>query len=235
MSALRGRDLVRMILATGVLAALCTSVLPAPMLAQVPTAGLEGRVDARTLALVGPALEAAARDSLPVETLRAKVLEGAAKNRPPELIAQVAIQMATDLRATRSALRDQLPDAQISGGELVAASLALQHGVPIESVVELWSSRTGGASLQIPVTVLAELVRRGVPAEGASALLRHIVSTGVPLDRAAQIPGRFDGAARTGVTPPDALERALRDLDIPAPRAGRGPGEGGPGGRGPGE
>lgn len=233
MSTVRGRDRVRMILAAGVLAAVCASALPAPALGQSPTTGLEGRVDARILTLVGPALEAAARDSLPMEAIRAKVLEGAAKNRPPELIAQVATQLANDLRATRSALRGQLPDAQISGGELVAASLALQQGVPIGSVVELWTSRTGRASLQIPVTVLAELVRRGVPADGASALLRHIVSTGVPLDRAAQIPGRFDGVARPGIAPPEALERALRDLDIPAPRAGRGPGEGGPRGRGP--
>jgi hypothetical protein len=235
MSTVRGRDRVRMLLTTGVLAAVCTSVLPAPALGQAPATGLEGRVDTRTLELVGPALEAAARDSLPVETIRAKVLEGAAKNRPPELIAQVATQLASDLRATRSALRGQLPDAQISGGELVAASLALQQGVPLGSVVELWASRTGGTSLQIPVTVLAELVRRGVPADGASALLRHILSTGVSLDRAAQIPGRFDGAARPGVTPPEALERALRDLDIPGPPTRRGPGEGGPGGRGPGE
>jgi hypothetical protein len=116
MSTVRGRDRVRMLLTTGVLAAVCTSVLPAPALGQAPTTGLEGRVDARTLELVGPALEAAARDSLPVETIRAKVLEGAAKNRPPELIAQVATQLASDLRATRSALRGQLPDAQISGG-----------------------------------------------------------------------------------------------------------------------
>ena len=194
---------------------------------QAPDPALEGRVDARTLALVQPALQAATRDSLPVEALRAKVLEGSAKSRPPELIARVANQLLDELRATRGALRDELPGISISGDELVAASLARQHGVPTAVVAELWSSRPAGGSLQIPVTVLAELVRRGVPADGASALMRHVLTTGVPLDRAAQIPGRFDGASRPGVGAPQALERALRELNIPGPPPGRGRGPGG--------
>jgi hypothetical protein len=204
---------------------------PAPTSGQAPDAGLEGRVDTRTLTLVRPALEAAMRDSLPVGALRAKVLEGSAKNRPPELIARVTHQLVDELRATRTELRGALPDVSISGEELVAASLARQQGVPLGAVVELWSSRPRGASLQIPVTVLTELVRRGVPADGASALMRHVLSTGVPLERAAQIPGRFDGAG-PGVAAPQALERALRELDIPGPPSG--PPAGPPPGRGPG-
>lgn len=200
--------------------------LPGRAAAQAPDAGLDERVDARTLDLVRPALEAAARDSLPVGPLRAKVLEGSAKNRPPELIARVTHQLVDELRATRTALRDELPGEAISGEELVAASLARQQGVPMDAVVQLWSSRPAGTSLQIPVTVLAELVRRGVPVDGASALMRHVLSTGVPLERAAQIPGRFDGARGPDVAPPQALERALRDLNIPGPPAGRGPGRG---------
>ncbi|MEX2465319.1 MAG: hypothetical protein WD995_00320 [Gemmatimonadota bacterium] len=222
----RGRDLTSTLRAALVLAGICTLFLPAQARGQAATAGLEDRVDARTLELVRPALEAAARDSLPLEALRAKVLEGSAKNRPPELIAQVATRLADDLRATRTELRNRLPDAPISGGELVAAALARRQGVPVEAVAEVWTSRPEGTSLEIPVTVLAELVRRGIPAQSASALMRQVLSTGVPLDRAAQIPGRFDRAAQPGVAPPQALERALRDLDIPGPPAGRGPGEG---------
>ncbi len=197
---------------------------------------LAGRVDATTLGLVTPVLADAARDSLPVQALRAKVLEGAAKGRPPALIADVVGRLADDLRATRADLRASLPGAVVGDQELVAASLARQQGVPMASVVELWSAKRPGTRLEIPMTVMAELVRRGVPAAGASALMRHVVSTGVPLDRAAQIPGRFDGMARPGNTPPEVLERVLRDLNIPGPPEGVGPpdGAGPPGGRGPG-
>lgn len=205
------------------------------VLGAAPTAGaaqdaaLQARVDAETLALVTPVLDAAVRDSLPVAPLRAKILEGAVKNRPPQLIAQVVGRLSEDLRTTRSTLRARLPAAAIGGAELTAAALARQQGVPDDALVELWGGRPSGQSLEIPVTVLTELVRRGVPAAGASALMRHVMDAGVPLDRAAQIPGRFDGAARPGVGPPEALERALRELNIPGPPEGRGP----PPGRGP--
>jgi len=200
--------------------------------AQAPS--LESRVDARTLELVTPLLAAAERDALPVGALRAKVLEGAAKNRPPELIAQVVGQFADDLRATRDALRVVQAGAPVGGGELVAATLARQQGIPIEALAELWVARRGGQTLEIPVTVLSELVRRGVPVADAAALMGHILGSGVPLDRAALIPGRLDGATRPGVAPPEALERALRDLDIPAPPRTPGPPPGGPASRPPG-
>lgn len=212
-----------------------TMALAVAVLGGHPTAGaaqdatLQARLDAETIALVTPVLDAAVRDSLPVAALRAKILEGAAKNRPPQLIAQVVRRLSEDLRTTRSTLRARLPAAAIGGAELTAAALARQQGVPDDALVELWSGRPSGQSLEIPVTVLAELVRRGVPAAGASALMRHVMDAGVPLDRAAQIPGRFDGAARPGVGPPEALERALRELNIPGPPEGRGP----PPGRGP--
>lgn len=204
-------------------------IVCAPTVGAAQDATLRARVDAETLAMVTPVLEAAVRDSLPVAPLRAKILEGAAKNRPAGMIAQVVGRLSDDLRATRSTLRTRLPAVAIGGEELTAAALARQQGVPDDALVELWNARPPGQSLEIPVTVLAELVRRGVPAAGASALMRHVLDAGVPLDRAAQIPGRFDGAARPGVGPPEALERALRDLNIPGPPEGRGP----PPGRGP--
>lgn len=195
-----------------------TALIPLGASAQDPA--FDSRVDRPMLELVAPVLEAAERDSLPVDALRAKVLEGAAKNRPPELVAQVVERLADDFRTTRAELRQQLPGASIAGEELVAATFARQQSVPVESVAGLWTARPSGRRLEIPLTVMAELVRRGVPAADASALMRHVLSSGVPLERAAQIPGRFDGLANPGVAPPEALERALRDLDIPAPPRG---------------
>lgn len=191
------------------------SVIPFGASAQDPS--FESRVDRPMLELVAPVLAAAERDSLPVEALRAKVLEGATKNRPPQLVAQVVGRLADDFRTTRAELRQHIPNASIAAEELVAAAFARQQNVPVESMADLWTARTSGQRLEIPLTVMAELVRRGVPAADAAALMRHVLSSGIPLERAALIPGRFDGLANPGVAPPEALERALRDLDIPSP------------------
>jgi hypothetical protein len=185
---------------------------------------LSERVDGATLAAVQPVLDAAERDSLPLRALESKVLEGAAKGRPPGVIARVVDQLAGDLRNTRAELRAALPAEPIDGDEIVAVAMARRQGVPMEAVVHLWQARPGTARLGIPVTVLAELVARGVPADAASQVMSHVLSSGVPLDRAAQIPGKLDGALGPGVGPPAALAEALRVLNIPQPPRGRGRG-----------
>ena len=67
------------------------------------------------------------------------------------------------------------------------------------------------------MTVLSELVRRGIPVGEAAALMTHVVRTSVPLPLAAQIPGKFDGALGAGAPPAAALVEALRALNIPNP------------------
>ena len=78
----------------------------------------------------------------------------------------------------------------------------------------------------------------GIPAADAAEVMGHVVRSGVPVDVAAQIPGRVDGAMGAmgaGGNAGAALNEALRVLEIPNPR-GRGPGQGRgpPGGRRPG-
>jgi hypothetical protein len=172
---------------------------------------------------VQPVLDGAARDSLPLAALESKVLEGVAKRRPAEEIGRVVRELAQDFRAARGALRDGLPGRPIADGEVVAAALATRQGVSVEVLRAVLTSRPDAGSMEIPVTVLAELVRRGVPVGEASDAIAHVVRTGVPMQIAAQIPGRVDGAIGSGAPPGQALAAALRTLNIPAP-AGRGRG-----------
>lgn len=188
------------------------------------TGDFERRLDAATRAAVQPTLDTAARDSLPLGTLQSKVLEGLAKNVPPARIGAAVRDLAAELRDARAALRRELPDRPIADAEVVAVALATRQGVAPEVVRALWASRPDGASLEIPVTVLAELVRRGVPVEDASAVMAHVVRSAVPLQLAAQLPGKVDGALGAGVQPSAALGEALRALEIPAP-PGRRPNE----------
>lgn len=184
---------------------------------------LQGRVDAATLAAVGPVLQAAARDSLPMDALRSKVLEGAAKGVAPERIRAATEQLAGDLRGARRFLRDELPSVRLHDGEVSAAAMTIRNGVAPEGVAGLWAVRRGEGSLEIPIVVMGEIVRRGIPAEEAADLMRHVVSTGVAMEVAAQIPGRFDGMAMRGRPPGEALRGALESLRIPPPPR-RGPG-----------
>jgi hypothetical protein len=198
--------------------------LATPFAMSGQAADFRTRVDTATLGVVQPVLEAAARDSLPVAALQSKVLEGVAKSRPPEQIGRVVTDLAGEFRAARAVLREGLPDRPIVDGEVVAVALAVRQGVAPEVVRALWASRPNGGSMEIPVTVLSELVRRGVPVEDASSVMAHVVRTSVPLNLAAQLPGRVDGGLGAGTSPSAALGEAMRALNIPAP-PGRRPNE----------
>ncbi len=178
---------------------------------------LASRVDDATLRAVQPVLEGVARDSLPVAALESKVLEGVAKRRPPEQIGSVVRDLAEEFRAARAVLRDGLPGRPIADGEVVAAALAARQGVAPEVLRALWASSPSEGSMEIPVTVLTELVRRGVPVDEASMVMAHVVRTAVPMQIAAQIPGNVDRAVGAGSAPGAALGEALRTLNIPAP------------------
>jgi len=203
-------------------------LVPAALAAQSPE--LRARADAATLAIVAPLLEAAARDSLPLRALESKVLEGVAKGVPADRIGAVVSGLAQELGEARAALREQLPGVRLDDGEIVAVATAARQGVGYEVSRALWASRTGDASLEVPVTVLGELVRRGVPVDRAAEVMTLVVGTAVPLPVAAQIPGKVDGAVGAGATPGAALASALRALNIPNPPnrpTGRGRGRGG--------
>jgi len=192
-----------------------------PVAAQSPA--LSGRVDGATLSAVQPVLDAAARDSLPLAALESKVLEGVAKRRPAGEIGRVVSELAQDFRDARAVIREGLPGRPVVAGEIVATAMARRQGVSPEVLHALLATSPDAGSMEIPVTVLTELVRRGVPVEEASAAMTQVVRAAVPMQIAAQIPGRVDGAIGSGAPPGQALAAALRNLNIPSsPGRGRG-------------
>ncbi len=178
-------------------------------------------LDVATRVAVQSILDAATRDSLPVQALRSKVLEGVAKNVSPTRIGQALAALAGEFRSARFALRAGLPSQALEDGEVVAVAMAARQGISFDVLQTLWESRPNGGSLEVPVTVLGELVRRGIPVEEAAALMTYVVRTSVPLSLAAQIPGKFDGALSAGRPPTAALLEALRTLNIPNPSGRR--------------
>lgn len=208
---------------TFILLALALAAFPARGMAQGTGAG---QVDPAVWAAVEPILQSAARDSLPVDALRAKVMEGAAKRAPADRIRDVVEEMADQFRAVRAAVRGRSPDVPLEPGEIVAGAMAIRQGIPLPSLLRIWEARPaeGAESLEVPLVVLTEIVRRGVDVGEAEALVSHVVSSRVPMHAAAQIPGRMDGLRRPDVPPGRALDGALRSLNIPRPPGkGRGP------------
>lgn len=202
-------------------AMICGLLIPASLLAQDPD--FVARLDERTTQIVVPILEDAARDSLPMRALESKVLEGLTKRVPAERLGPVVAQLAGEFRAVRGSLRGLIPGVPLSDPEVVASARAVREGVTVELIADVLGERGPEQALDVPITVLGELVRRGVPANDAALVIGHVVQTGIPVDVAARIPGTLDGALGRGGTPGAALAEALRTLDIPTPR-GKGPG-----------
>ena len=133
---------------------------------------LSGRLDAATAASVQETVDAAAKAGLPTDPLILKAMEGASKGaRGPQIVAAV----------TR--LRGQLHEAlaalgrQSSAAEIVAGSAALQAGVRPTTLRELRAARPTG-SLATALSVLTDLVARGVPGESASRAVIELVRAG---------------------------------------------------------
>lgn len=207
--------------------AVSLGVFGSPWAAYAQASGFEARVPAEVLAAVAPTLESAAADGLPLGALHDKVLEGLAKGVPPDRIGQVVRDLAREFGTVRATMAQQLPGVALDDGEVVAATMAARQGVSPEVLATVWQSRAGSASLEVPITVLGELVRRGIEVPDAVNVMSHVVRTRVPMSVAAQIPGKLDGARGSGAPPGAALGQALRMLNIPDPPGrgrGRGPG-----------
>ena len=169
---------------------------------------LEGRVDQTTLAALRPVLSAAAAESLPVRPLEDKALEGVAKKVPSTRIVDAVRQMVTSLREARGLLRNGAPALRPSEGEIVAAADARRRGVPPEEITTL-RREAPSSPLVVPLTILSDLVERGVPADQARSVIAEMANRGTPMNQIAQIPGRVDVALRVGATPAEALRGAL--------------------------
>ena len=204
---------------------LAAASLPSQASAQTP--GFAEQVDEETLRVLSPVLDAAAGDSLPVAALEAKALEGLVKGYPPTVIVPALQRLADDFRLTRDSLRSQMPGRVVAETEVVAASLARGQGVPSTAITQLMSGTPTG-SMEIPVAVLGELVRRGLPVDDAVWIVDHVIAQDIAMSQVTQIPGRFDLASRSASGGRPAVLRALQSLGISPPGPRRPPGPPGP-------
>lgn len=188
-------------------------LFPAVAAAQSPTAPLADRLDAATRADVGVILAQARRDSLPVEPLVNKALEGAGKGAPGARVTAAVRALASHLGSARDALGPRSTQQ-----EIVAGAEAVRAGIPADRLRGLRAD-AGAHSLVVPLTTLADLVGRGVPADVALGVVSKLVRRAAPdqaYAAAQRDAGRGIGHRAVPASPGDAPPRGGPPSGVPA-------------------
>jgi hypothetical protein len=152
---------------------------------------------------------------LPVRPLVNRALEGAARRTTSERILRVVREHALALRDAKQALGDRSSD-----DELEAGAIALRAGLDRRALEMVRSSRAR-SPVVVPLVVLTDLVRRGVPA----AIAQEAVATlGGRAPRADDtLLGLQATVAKNAQRGPgmavDALNRYVKAVVVTAPEA----------------
>src|SRR2546428_1039332 len=120
------------------------------------------RLDPDTRSAVAAVVDSARVARLPIEPIIQRALEGATKGAPSTRIVAAVRKLAVDLGTARTALGTSAAEA-----ELEAAVAALRAGATPEVLAHLRDTRR--PPLTMAVSVLADLVASGVPADSAAA------------------------------------------------------------------
>ena len=120
------------------------------------------RLDPDTRSTVAAIVDSARGVGLPVEPIIQRALEGATKGAPSVRIVAAVRKLTIDLGTARTAL-----GTSASAAELEAAVAALRAGATTAVLVHLRDVRR--PPLTMALSVLADLVASGVPADSAAA------------------------------------------------------------------
>ena len=154
----------------GLIIAGCIALFVAGSSAQAQDPRLARKLDPQILAEVQALIDSARAAGIPTEPLADKAFEGALKGGTGPAIVEKVRKRATVLGASRTAL------FPATDAEIVAGAAALDWGVPPSTLAQLRRVRAG-SDLTVPVSVLADLVSRGVQLDTASAVVIALAST----------------------------------------------------------
>lgn len=179
-----------------------------------------GAAQRATIVALGDSLRG---EGLPWQLLYDKAREGALKGAGEDRIILAVRSLAQRLRTARAEL-----GAGSSPAELSAAASALYAGIPAEALRHTAALRAGErreVSLAVPLTMLADLVSRGVAASEAVTWVDTLLQRGAQ-DRDFNLLWSSIGAQPPGNRPlrdvaHDEIERTLKALETrrPPPRS----------------
>jgi hypothetical protein len=199
------------------LALVATTLLAAAGTLQAQDLRLTQRLPAGTAAQVQRLVDSAGLEKLPADPLVQKALEGESKGADSTRIVRAVSVLLERLRIGRREL-----GAQASDAELVAAAAALRAGASTATLRSLRMLRHN-QPLVVPLSVLADLMTVGVPAEQAWNAVRDMASSGATdaqflalRDRMAPAPSS-PGNQRLPPTPEHPPASPLPDQPSPRP------------------
>ena len=131
---------------------------------------------AATRVAVAAVVDSARKTRLPTEPLVDKALEGARKGADGERIVAAVRSLFSELRTARVAL-----GAGATSDEINAGANALHAGLPMRNLAQLRSAaqHAGRARVTLPLTVVTDLVARGVPIAVTSDIVLSLVRSGL--------------------------------------------------------
>lgn len=136
-----------------------------------PVAFDASRFDSLTATALRGLFDDAVELGLPVRPLINRALEGGARRIPSERIIRVVREHAAALHQAKHALGERSTE-----DELEAAAIALRAGLDERAVESMRASR-GRESVVVPLVVLTDLVRRGVPGPNAQEAVATLART----------------------------------------------------------
>ena len=170
---------------------------------------LTERLDPTTARQVAAVVDSAGRARLPTEPLVQKALEGAAKRVPSPRIVAAVSALYQALGRARQALGGPAEEQ-----EIVTGALWLRSGGGPGDLTRL-KQRAGRRSVAVAITVLTDLVQRGVAPNEAVSGLDRLLGNGLADGELLQVRDRVARAVLDGSPAGGALEGEVARLAPP--------------------
>lgn len=129
------------------------------------------RFDSLTANALRSLFDEAAEMGLPVRPLINRALEGAARRMPGDRILRVVREHAIALQTAKRALGERSTE-----DELEAGAIAVRAGLDERTLESVRNARPAGQAV-VPLVVLTDIVRRGVPAPTARDAVQTLART----------------------------------------------------------
>ena len=153
------------------------------------------RLDTHTRTVVVAIIDSARAQSLPVEPLIDKALEGAAKRATSQQIISAVRTFKGQMAEARSALGDNSTEREVLGG-----AQAIRAGVRVQQLEGLRRARPG-VQIATALTVMSDLVTREVPIENAFVVVSHLLQASASDDQLLQVRADIETDILSGMPP----------------------------------
>ena len=184
------------------------TILPTP-----PEVRLARRLQPALIARLQPVIDSARSSNLPVDPLVRKALEGDTKGAGDELIFRAVTALFDRMLLAQAILGKHIVEL-----DYTAAAAAIYAGVDSTALLRLLTALPPRekddppVSLSVELTVLTDLIVRGVPPESASSVMARLVAAEVSGERLYALCTNVGRDIGVGVVPDEAMESWTREL-----------------------